>query len=87
MGPQKSKTPFYYDTDQEAIEIALNTVGLTPPEQAKVVRIESTLGLAEVDISEALLEDAKLRTDLEVTGELEPLAFDANGNLPPFHEE
>ncbi len=87
MGPQKSKTPFYYDTDQEAIEIALNTVGLTPPEQAKVVRIESTLGLAEVDISEALLEDANLRTDLEVIGELKPLAFDADGNLPPFHEE
>ena len=87
MGPQKSKTPFYYDTDREAIEVALNTVGLTPPEESKVVRIESTLGLAEVDISEALLEDAKLRTDLEVTGELEPLAFDTDGNLPPLHEE
>ena len=50
------------------------------------MRIESTLGLAEVDISDALLEDAKLRTDLEVIGELNPLAFDTDGNLPPFHE-
>ena len=64
----------------------MNTVGLTPPEESKVVRIESTLGLADVDISEALLEDAKLRTDLEVIGELTPLAFNADGNLPPFHE-
>ncbi len=87
MGPQKSKTPFYYDTDREAIEVALNTVGLTPPEETKVVRIESTLSLAQVDISEALLEDAKLRSDLEVIDELKPFAFDSAGNLPPFDEK
>jgi hypothetical protein len=87
LGPQKSRTPFYFDTDGEAIEVALNTIGLTPPEEAKVVRIESTLKLAEVDISEALVEAAKLRSDLEIIGELEPLAFDSDNNLLPFDEK
>ena len=84
LGPQKSKIPFYYDTDKEAIEVALNTIGLTPPEEAKVARVESTLTLATLDISEAFIEDAKLRSDLEIVGEVKPFEFDASGNLAPF---
>lgn len=84
LGPQKSKIPFYYDTDREAIEVALNTIGLTPPEEAKVARIESTLTLATLDISEAFLEDANLRSDLEVVGEVKPFEFDDSGSLASF---
>ena len=84
LGPQKSKIPFYYDTDREAIEVALNTIGLTEPEDARVIRIESTLRLTELDISEVLLEDAKLYSRLEVIGETKPFAFDSAGNLLPF---
>ena len=84
LGPQKSKIPFYYDSDKEALEVALNTIGLTPPEEAKVARVESTLTLATLDISEAFIEDAKLRSDLEIVGEAKPFEFDASGNLAPF---
>ena len=84
LGPQKSKIPFYYDTDREAIEVALDTIGLTEPEDARVIRVESTLQLTELDISEVLLEDAKLHSGLEVMGETKPFAFDATGNLLPF---
>ena len=84
LGPQKSKIPFYYDTDREAIEVALDTIGLTEPEDARVIRIESTLRLTDLDISEVLLEDAKLHSRLEVIGETKPFEFDAAGNLLPF---
>jgi hypothetical protein len=84
LGPQKSKIPFYYDTDREAIEVALDTIGLTEPEDARVIRIESTLRLTELDISEVLLEDAELHSRLDVIDETKPLAFDAAGNLLPF---
>ena len=84
LGPQKSKIPFYYDTDSEAIEVALDTIGLTEPEDARVIRIESTLRLTELDISKVLLEDAKLHSGLEVIGETKPLPFDDAGNLIPF---
>ena len=84
LGPQKSKIPFYYDTDREAIEAALNTIGLTEPEDARVIRIESTLRLTDLDISEVLLEDAKLHSSLAVIGETQPFAFDTEGNLLPF---
>ncbi len=84
LGPQKSKIPFYYDTDREAMEVALHTIGLTEPEMARVIRIESTLRLTELDISEVLLEDAKLHSRLKVSGKTKPFAFDATGNLLPF---
>ena len=87
LGPQKSKIPFYYDTDQEAIEVALDTIGLTKPENARVIRIESTLRLTELDISEALLTDAKLHSSLEVIGETLPFEFDVTGNLSQFVSE
>lgn len=87
LGPQKSKIPFYYDTDKEAISVALDTIGLTAPEDARVIRIESTLRLTELDISEALLEDARLHSSLKVIGEPEPFDFDAAGNLLPFSME
>ena len=84
LGPQKSKIPFYYDTDREAIEVALSTIGLTKPENARVIRIESTLKLTELDISEALVEDAQLHSSLKVIGETQPFQFDATSNLLPF---
>ena len=87
LGPQKSKIPFYYDTDKEVIEVALNTIGLTKPENARVIRIESTLRLTELDISEALLEDAQLHSSLEIMGETLPFEFDTTGNLLPFSME
>ncbi len=84
LGPQKSKIPFYYDTDKEAIEVALETIGLTKPENARVIRIESTLRLTDLDLSEVLLQDVDLHSNLEVIGDTLPLQFDSSDNLLPF---
>jgi hypothetical protein len=84
LGPQKVRTPVYYDTDKEAIENALETVGLTKPKDCRVVRIESTLHLREVGISEPLLPATQTRADLEIIGELREMEFDEDGNLRPF---
>ena len=52
-----------------------------------MIRIESTLRLTELDISEALLKDAHLHSNLEVVGEEQPFEFDVNKNLLPFTTE
>ena len=84
MGPQKARIPVYYDTDQEVIEAALLTIGLIQPEDSRVVRIKNTLHIGEVDISEALLNDAGDRADLEVVGTPASLSFDDTGTLVPM---
>lgn len=81
LGPQKSRIPMYFDTDRETIENALETIGLTKPEDCRVVRIKSTLHLEEVECSEPLLKAIKERPDLEITGGLKEMKFDSEGNL------
>jgi hypothetical protein len=82
--PEGAKVPMTFDTDREAIQVALGMIGLTPPERARVVRIKTTLHLTEMDVSEALLQEVKANDRLSVVAEPAPLAFDAQGNLPAF---
>jgi hypothetical protein len=79
-----AKVPMAFETDQEAIRVALGMIGLTPSERAAVVRIKNTLLLAEMDVSEAMLFLVKAHDRLAIASDPAPLAFDDNGNLPPF---
>jgi len=82
--PQGARVPIAYDTDREAIDAALSTIGLTRPEEARLVRIRNTLKLEVVEVSERCLALLDGRPDVEALTAPAPLAFDADGNLPPF---
>jgi hypothetical protein len=79
--PGGAKVPATYDTDREAIETALSCIGLTAPENARVVRIRSTLVLGEIEVSEAYMPEVAKRGDLTALGDLSPLGFDAGGAI------
>ena len=83
MTPEKGRVPIALKTDKEAVEAALTTIGAIDPEDARIVHINNTLEIAELDISEALLEDIKGRKHLELVEELGPMTFDSEGNLRP----
>jgi hypothetical protein len=82
--PNGAKLPLVFESDREAVENALNCIGLTPPERARVIRIRSTLVLGEIECSEALLPEIAKRPDLTVIGEGRPLAFDPAGRIVPL---
>jgi hypothetical protein len=82
--PEAAKVPLTMENDREAIQTALGMIGLTPAEQAKVVRIKNTLHLTELDCSEAMLADVKAHKRLSPATEPKPMTFDGSGNLPPF---
>jgi hypothetical protein len=82
--PEAAVTPVHYETDRQVIDAALSTIGLQPPEQSRIVRIQDTLHLAEVDVSETCRSELGGRTDLEVCESAHELTFDAAGNLLPF---
>jgi len=82
--PEAARVPIAFGTDREAIEVALGTIGLTPPKQARVVRIKNTLLLTEMDVSEAMLSEVKAHARLSIVSDPKPLAFNKKGNLPPF---
>jgi hypothetical protein len=81
LTPQTAKLPIAFDTDREAIERTLASVGLEDTTTARVVRIESTLSVVEMDVSEALWNDVKMNPSLVAIGAPRAMAFDAEGNL------
>lgn len=74
--------PLDYETDREILDVALGAIGLVGPSEAKILRIRNTLELCQVECSAAYLEEARRRDDLEILTDLQPLQFDAAGNLP-----
>jgi hypothetical protein len=74
------KLPLVFDTDREAIEMA---VGDAPLNELRLVRIKDTLHLEELEISEALLLEVK-KLGLIVLGEPREMIFDAVGRIEPF---
>ncbi|MBX3443680.1 MAG: DUF2088 domain-containing protein [Planctomyces sp.] len=84
--PTAAMLPVTYDTDRQAIEAALLTIGLTPPERARVVQISDTLHLATTLVSEAYAGLLQERDDLEALDEAAPMSFDERGGLWPVGE-
>jgi hypothetical protein len=83
LSPQTAKIPIAFDTDREAITRILDSLALDDPaRQARVARIESTLSLAEMEVSEALWAEARSRPALTAIGEPQEMVFDGEGNLP-----
>jgi hypothetical protein len=81
---EKASVPMHFKTDREAIEIALGSIGLTPPEKSRIVRIKNTLHLDEVEVSEAYEKEIRQRSDLEIMEGPNPMIFDASANLIPL---
>ena len=73
--------PLDFETDREAMEVALSTLGLVAPEDTKIVWIRNTLDLGEVECSAPYWDAARERSDLEILGDPRPMPFDETGNL------
>jgi hypothetical protein len=77
----RSKLPIGFPNDRACIETGLATCWQPKRETVRMAVIPNTLELAEVWVSPPLLEEARRRGDLEATGELRPLPFNAAGSL------
>ncbi len=87
ISPEKAAIPMYLETDRRAIEIGLGSIGLTPPEKSKIVRIKNTLHLDEVEVSEVYETEVKARTDLKILHGPNPIIFDASDNLLALQDQ
>jgi hypothetical protein len=78
---EKAAVPMHFDTDREAIEVGLGSMGLIPSQDCKIVRIKNTSRLEMVEVSEAFAAALNQRTDLEIIGQPQPMEFDEEDNL------
>jgi hypothetical protein len=74
------RLPVILETDREAVEVA---VGDMSSDEIRLVRIKDTLHLEELEISEALLPEAR-KLGLTILGEARPPSFDDTGRIRPF---
>ena len=84
LRPEGAKIPMTYDTDREAIEQALNTLGLVEPQEAKIVRIKNTNELEALQVSESCMPQLEDRKDIDIISGAEDWAFDKMGNFLPL---
>ncbi|HSB70319.1 MAG TPA: lactate racemase domain-containing protein, partial [Candidatus Methylomirabilis sp.] len=81
LSPMRGKMPIIFETDRQAVEGALKTIGLTDPPRAKVARIRNTLAVEYLQASEALLPGVKDRSDLEIVDGPWEFRFSEAGDL------
>lgn len=74
--------PLDYPTDRRMLQVALETVGLRSPDEARLVWIQNTLQLTEIECGAAYWTEVHNRPDLEILTPPRPLPWDPEGNLP-----
>jgi hypothetical protein len=77
----RSKLPFAFPNDRESIAMGIQTCWQPFHEKLRMAIIPNTLELPELWVSPAVLEEVKANSKLQVTGDLQPLSFDAKGNI------
>jgi len=76
-----SRIPMVMASDKDAIAVAIKTCNEIDKSKVRLVRIENSLHLDEIYISEAHLDEAKRHPDIEIISGPKPWQFDENGNL------
>ncbi len=82
--PAPVKTPMVMPTEEMAIAAALTMCAGVEPRDARLVRIENTLKLGRIWVSEALLDEVENDERLEVLEDPRPMRFE-EGEIRPEH--
>ena len=76
-----AKIPMMFDSQKLAIQAAIKTLNGADLEHLRIVRLKDTLHTEYIEISEALMQEARENPEVEIVSEPAPLVFDEDGNL------
>src|SRR3712207_7403202 len=79
--PVPVKTPMVMPTDRMAVAAALTMCAGVAPAQARLARVQNTLKLRQMWVSEALLEEAQKGGSVRVLEGPRPMRFDEHDAL------
>ena len=83
--PGGAMVPMVMNTDQDALFMAMRSCPMATPEGVRAIRIENTLDLGEIWVSEAMAADVEAHPKMELKGDLFDIPFDADGRMGDFH--
>ncbi len=67
--------------DKLVIQASIKTCNILDYQTCRLVRIQDTLHLGEIEISDTLIEEARKHADIEILSESYVMEFDQEGNL------
>lgn len=77
----RANIPIIMESDKEAIEAAINVENIDDNKQARIVRINNTLDIGEISVSESLLSEVLSKPNIEQIAKETSIQFDSKGNL------
>lgn len=80
-GTDSAKIPMMFDNHKLAIQASIKTAIGSDIDNLRIVRLKDTLHLSEIQVSPALLKEAKAHPYVDIIGDEFELKFDENGNL------
>lgn len=75
------RIPLVLDSDKLVFQCCVRTATGIDKEHPRIIRIKSTLDVEEIEISEAMLAEAKANPQIEILSEPYEIPFNANGDL------
>jgi hypothetical protein len=79
--PKSVQIPMVLENDRQAILAAIKTCCDIDPANVRMVRIKNTLHLEEIQISAALVEEARCHRQIEVLETPSPILFQPDGYM------
>jgi hypothetical protein len=80
-GPQRAQIPMVMPTDRSTVAAAILACGRADLDNARVVRMRSTLDLEHLLVSESLRAEVESSDRLAITGDAVPMTFDPDGRI------
>lgn len=81
LSPEKGAIPIYFDTDRDALEACLMTIGDIPANKVRLVHIKNTLHLSKLSVSQAFEKEVNEHLNLKRADEWKEMTLDTNGNI------
>ncbi len=76
-----AKIPFYTNTEEEAVRVALRTCPGIDLSNPRVVRIVNTLEMDKIQVSKAIYDEIREQPDIEYVSGPISMEFDGNGDI------
>ena len=73
--------PFHFEDDRTCIETVAPTCGKLDPSEVSIAWIQNSMELAELLISENLLDEVRQNPEIEILGEPQEIEYGSAGNL------
>ncbi len=81
ISPEKGAIPIYFDTDREVLNACFQTIGDTPPADARIIHIRNTQDVHRISVSLAYEGEIEKSTTLKMLHDWKKLELDSSENI------